>query len=370
MGGMFVNGKLNGNGYIFQNGILYTGNFYEGVANGYGTIVYPDRTSWSGIVLNSIATIGAKTFKKKYGGFNCEDTTALCNDYKTLRFLPAQENFEGEYTIDVLLDPDLYCLAIDTCKRFGEDKWEIKYMSDTNGGKYDRAVNGYEFDTVLYETEIPGDVICSSPYLYYQQILLFQNRTGYVYCTNWYKGIVHVCPPGSEVLDDVGGCANKTTNTTIFPVGSRCASNPCGDRGLCSDFPSADGYYCECDPPYTGLNCQTEYRSCPRFACGNRTSKIAPLCLDFASDKALSYVCNCLVEGNSKDKHFALNNCHNEKLFSLKCAGAERVGAVPFTNKAFYICFSSAINASVRSCDLDHVWNDTQKECVPEHTPL
>ncbi|CAF1106353.1 unnamed protein product [Adineta steineri] len=52
MGGMFVNGKLNGNGYIFQNGILYT----------------------------------------EYGGFDCEDTTALCNDYKTLRFLQAQDN--------------------------------------------------------------------------------------------------------------------------------------------------------------------------------------------------------------------------------------------------------------------------------------
>ncbi|CAF1320451.1 unnamed protein product [Adineta steineri] len=64
MGGMFVNGKLNGNGYIFQNGILYTDNFYEGVANGYGTIVYSDRTSWSGIVLNGLPTTAVKTLKK------------------------------------------------------------------------------------------------------------------------------------------------------------------------------------------------------------------------------------------------------------------------------------------------------------------
>ncbi|CAF1320436.1 unnamed protein product [Adineta steineri] len=208
-------------------------------------------------------------------------------------------------------------------------------MSDTNGGKYDRAVNGYEFDTELYETE----------------------------------SIVQICPLGSEVIAGVGGCANKTTNTTIFPAGSRCASNPCGDRGLCSDFPSADGYHCECDPPYAGLNCQTEYRRCSIFECGNRTSKIVPLCVGFASDKALPHVCTCLVKGATKDTYFALNNCHNEKLFSLKCAGAERVGAVPFSNKAFYICFTGSINASVRSCDLHHVWNDTQKECVPEHTP-
>ncbi|CAF1342182.1 unnamed protein product [Adineta steineri] len=183
-------------------------------------------------------------------------------------------------------------------------------------------------------------------------------------------GIVQLCAPGSEVMAGVGGCANKTTNTTIFSVGSRCASKPCGDRGLCSDFPSADGYHCQCDYPYTGLNCQTEYRRCPRFACGNRTSKIVPMCVDYASDKALPRVCTCLVKGNTADKHFALNNCHNETLFSLKCDGAERVGAVPFSNKAFYICYTGSINASVRPCDLDHVWNDTQKECVPEHTSL
>ncbi|CAF0987194.1 unnamed protein product [Adineta steineri] len=216
-----------------------------------------------------------------------------------------------------------------------EERWDIKYISDTNGGKYDRAVNGYEFDTVLYETE----------------------------------SIVQICPPGSEVIAGVGGCANKTTNTTIFPAGSRCASKPCGDRGVCFDFPSADGYHCECYSPYAGLNCQTEHHRCPRFACGNRTSKIVPMCIDFAFDKALPHVCHCLVKGNTEDKHFALNSCHNEKLFSMKCAGAERVGAVPFTNKGFYICFTGSINASVRSCDLDRVWNDTQKECVPEHTP-
>ncbi|CAF1315211.1 unnamed protein product [Adineta steineri] len=201
-------------------------------------------------------------------------------------------------------------------------------------------------------------------------VLLFQNRTGYVYCTNYYKGIVQICSPGSEVIRGNGGCANKTTNNTIFPVGSRCASKPCGDRGLCYDFPSADGYHCQCDPPYTGLNCQTEYRRCSIFACGNRTSKIVPMCVDYASDKALARVCTCLVKGATKDTYFALNNCHNEKLFSLKCAGAERVGAVPFSNKAFYICYTGSINASVRPCDLHHVWNDTQKECVPEHTSL
>ncbi|CAF1026001.1 unnamed protein product [Adineta steineri] len=181
--------------------------------------------------------------------------------------------------------------------------------------------------------------------------------------------IVQLCPPGSEVTAGVGGCANKTTNTTIFPVGSRCASNPCGDRGVCYDFPSADGYYCECFRPNRGLNCQTEHYECPPFACGNRTSEIFPTCLDFTSDKALPHICGCLVF-NASHTAFALNNCHNEKLFYLKCHEAERVGAVPFTNKGFYICFTGDTRASVRSCDLNHVWNDTQKECVPEYTPL
>ncbi|CAF1026018.1 unnamed protein product [Adineta steineri] len=245
----------------------------------------------------------------------------------------------------------------------------IKYLSDTNSGKYDRAVSGYEFDPVLYETEIPGDEICISPILSHKNVLLFQNNSGYVYCTNYYKGIVQICPPGSEVIAGVGGCANRTTNTTIFPVGSRCASNPCGDKGLCFDFPSADGYHCECYHPYTGLNCQTEYRECPLFQCGNRTSEMLPMCIDFTSDKALPYICHCFVINGSADMTLALDNCHNEKLFSLKCDEVERVGALPFTNKGFYVCTSGILRATFKSCDLHHVWNDTQKECVPEHTP-
>ena len=39
-----------------------------------------------------------------------------------------------------------------------------------------------------------------------------------------------------------------------------CASNPCGDYGICyeTDFMVDDlNYLCECEPDYTGDNCQT-----------------------------------------------------------------------------------------------------------------
>ena len=155
-------------------------------------------------------------------------------------------------------------------------------------------------------------------------------------------------------------------NTTVFPAGSRCALKPCENNGLCFDLSSADAYHCACHDPYTGVHCQVQERIFPPFICGNITSEITPYDVGFTSDKALPYICVCL----RKDVQylvFALNNCHNGKLFHKVCDGKEPfVGSVPFTNKAFYICKPDLTQVDVQSCDLHHVWNDTQKECVPE----
>ena len=34
-----------------------------------------------------------------------------------------------------------------------EQRWNIKYMSDTNGGEFDRVIIGDDFDTELFEEE-------------------------------------------------------------------------------------------------------------------------------------------------------------------------------------------------------------------------
>jgi hypothetical protein len=64
----------------------------------------------------------------------------------------------------------------------------------------------------------------------------------------------------------------------------------------------------------------------------------------------------------------ALNNCQDkDQFFYPNCDPAEGVGAVPFTNKAFYICPAGEFTAFVQPCPLNHVWNDTRKQCIPEN---
>jgi hypothetical protein len=39
----------------------------------------------------------------------------------------------------------------------------------------------------------------------------FHNYSGYVYCTGRGKGIKQMCPEGSKVSYDIGGCVNTTS---------------------------------------------------------------------------------------------------------------------------------------------------------------
>ncbi|CAF1345014.1 unnamed protein product [Rotaria sordida] len=238
----------------------------------------------------------------------------------------------------------------------GSEKWTIKYLSNTNGGKYDRSINAYEFDTTLYETES-------------ETVKRFENQTGYVFCTGYNKGIEQLCPPGTEMTFRDGGCFNKTTNTRVYPAGSRCALKPCQNGGHCYDLSSADAYHCACSYPYTGVHCQTLHRLCYGDICSDKTSNILAFCHGFTTDKALPYVCLCHMKNATKERFVALNNCHSGETFHKVCDGKEPfVGALPFTNKAFYICLPGRLDSRLIPCDLDHVWNDTQKECVPEYT--
>ncbi len=158
-------------------------------------------------------------------------------------------------------------------------------------------------------------------------------------------------------------------NGSVLPAGSRCASQPCQNGGLCVDFSSVDGYYCLCKPPYTGLHCESQEQLCPMLPCGHRTSEMKPYCTRFPSGMAFNYTCSCHFISPAPRMALVLNNCQDkDQLFYPNCGNqVEGVGAVPFTNKAFYICPGSELTASLRPCPLNHVWNDTRKRCIPEN---
>ncbi len=158
-------------------------------------------------------------------------------------------------------------------------------------------------------------------------------------------------------------------NTSVFPIGSRCASKPCQNGGVCFDFLSADGYLCQCSVPYSGLHCHLLQKSDPESDCGGTAGKFHPGYKIYTNDMALDYICYCYDWSRRPvvTLSYAPNNCYTDELFVPKCVGEPPVGALPFTNKGFYICSTDRKSLSIRSCALHHVWNDTQKECVLEN---
>jgi len=156
-------------------------------------------------------------------------------------------------------------------------------------------------------------------------------------------------------------------NTTVFPVGSRCASQPCQNGGRCFDLSLADAYYCSCSYPYTGFHCHIQVWECPPPFWGVRTPEMIPQCYAYSSDRALRYSCRCYMPVTSNLSTLALNNCHDKnQLFVANCNGEKEIGAVPFTNKAYYICTRKGV-VSLKPCWLNHLWNNTLKKCVPEN---
>jgi len=249
---------------------------------------------------------------------------------------------------------------------WAEMDWTIKYISYTKGAEYDRVINNYYFDQDPYVVGVPYEDCVQFGLL--GPIMPLGNTSGYVYCTTADAGIKQLCPPGTKVSFSKGGCVNKTTNALVLPAGSRCASQPCQNDGICFDFSSADSYFCMCRSPYTGLHCHVEQWRCVAPACGDKTSEIIPMCRTFTSDMALNYTCICRIISPSVDRALALDNCHDpNQLFYPKCEGEKPVGAVPFTNKGFYICRSDKFSAFIQPCPLHHVWNDTRKQCVLEN---
>ena len=61
-----------------------------------------------------------------------------------------------------------------------------------------------------------------------------------------------------------------------------CASSPCND-GVCTD--QVDGYYCTCEPGFTGTYCETNINECESAPCQNGAT-----CVDGRN----AYVCDCV----------------------------------------------------------------------------
>ncbi len=66
------------------------------------------------------------------------------------------------------------------------------------------------------------------------------------------------------------------------------------------------------------------------------------MCEPYTSDKALRYSCICNMSDGSHLDSIARNNSHDKnQLFVSNCNEEKETGAVPFTNKAYYICWST-----------------------------
>jgi hypothetical protein len=155
-------------------------------------------------------------------------------------------------------------------------------------------------------------------------------------------------------------------NQTILPNGSRCASQPCQNGGICFDFPSADAFLCACPYPYEGVHCHLRRQSCSPNVCGPTDfGRMLPRCIRFPSDRALRYFCHCYA--NDDISYYTPYDCGKGERYYIDCdEKGLRVGAVPFTNKAYFVCLDYFNIPVIQSCRLGHVWNDTQKECIPE----
>jgi len=69
---------------------------------------------------------------------------------------------------------------------------------------------------------------------------------------------------------------------------------------------------------------------------------------------------------NSTD-YYTPFDCKKDKPFYPKCdENVSSVTAIPFTNKAYVVCVKGWPFPVIQSCKVGHVWNDAQKECVPE----
>jgi hypothetical protein len=100
-------------------------------------------------------------------------------------------------------------------------------MSDTNGGEFDRAILGYDFDIESFQEErkchyciysdptvvniilVPLNV-CYAPNIL-SEVRPLHNYSGYVYCTDRKKGIKQICPEGTKASSEIGGCVNTTS---------------------------------------------------------------------------------------------------------------------------------------------------------------
>jgi len=63
--------------------------------------------------------------------------------------------------------------------------------------------------TIVYIILVPFNVCYRQNII--DEVRALHNGSGYVYCTRRNKGIKQLCPPGTEVSYEIGGCVNKTS---------------------------------------------------------------------------------------------------------------------------------------------------------------
>jgi hypothetical protein len=63
--------------------------------------------------------------------------------------------------------------------------------------------------TTVYIILVPVDICYVVNII--DKVWPLQNSSGYVYCTGRKRGIKQMCPPGTEISYEIGGCVNKTS---------------------------------------------------------------------------------------------------------------------------------------------------------------
>ncbi len=150
----------------------------------------------------------------------------------------------------------------------------------------------YDHFIIIHIILVPVEM-CQIVFMLDTNIAPYQNRSGYIYCASTSVTILQLCPSGTEMTFQVGGCVNKTSktekkirfevlcvvlaNTTVFPAGSRCVSQPCQNGGLCYDF------------FISGRLLLSLFSS----IYWSSLSSMVPMCEPYTSDKNQLFVPNC-----------------------------------------------------------------------------
>ncbi|KAG8225570.1 hypothetical protein J437_LFUL002087 [Ladona fulva] len=105
------------------------------------------------------------------------------------------------------------------------------------------------------------------------------------------------CENGGTCLGDTCACPEHTTGRACEAL-LRCSANPCLHASSCKDY--SGGYYCACEPGWTGSNCDLDLNECQSDPCRNGAT---------CTDSINSFSCSCLPGFTGKMCEVSIDEC-------------------------------------------------------------